>query len=68
LGKVFLQFIVNNFGYIGHNTILKGVANCQGCNKEALRIVGDMPGWKPARMFGKSVICYFNLPNLFRAS
>jgi protein TonB len=65
-GKVFLKFTVNEDGSINAITILKGIPNCQQCNEEAARVVAIMPYWKPAKMKGVPVKCYFNLPIGFR--
>jgi protein TonB len=65
-GKCFLKFIVNETGSISNVEILKGVPGCQDCDKEAIRVVKAMPSWKPAKMTGKSVKCYFNLPISFK--
>lgn len=65
-GKCFLKFVVNETGSISNVEILKGVPGCQDCDKEAIRVVKAMPAWKPAKMTGKSVKCYFNLPISFK--
>jgi protein TonB len=65
-GKCFLKFVVNESGSISNVEILKGVPGCQDCDKEAIRVVKSMPAWKAAKMTGKSVKCYFNLPISFR--
>jgi protein TonB len=65
-GKCFLKFVVNETGTISNVEILKGVPGCQDCDKEAIRVVKAMPAWKPAKMTGKSVKCYFNLPISFK--
>ncbi len=65
-GRCFLKFIVNENGEISNVEILKGVPGCGECDKEAMRVVKSMPKWKPAKMTGRSVKCYFNLPVSFR--
>jgi len=65
-GKCFLKFVVNETGNISNVEILKGVPGCPDCDKEAIRVVKAMPSWKPAKMTGKSVKCYFNLPISFK--
>ncbi len=64
-GKCFLKFVVNETGNISNVEVLKGVPGCPDCDKEAIRVVKSMPAWKPAKMTGKSVKCYFNLPISF---
>jgi protein TonB len=67
-GKCFLKFVVNENGEISNVEILKGVPGCPDCDKEAVRVVRSMPKWKPAKMTGRSVKCYFNLPVSFKIS
>jgi protein TonB len=65
-GKCFLKFVVNENGDISNVEVLKGVPGCSDCDKEAVRVVKSMPKWKPAKMTGRSVKCYFNLPVSFK--
>ncbi|MCC6369788.1 MAG: energy transducer TonB [Bacteroidia bacterium] len=65
-GKCFLKFVVNENGDISNVEILKGVPGCPDCDREAIRVVKSMPKWKPAKMTGRSVKCYFNLPFSFK--
>lgn len=65
-GKCFLKFVVNDKGEIGNVEVLKGVPGCPECDKEAVRVVKSMPKWKPAKMTGRPVNCYFNLPISFK--
>ncbi len=65
-GKCFLKFVVNETGEISNVEILKGVPGCSECDREAIRVVKAMPKWKAAKMTGKSVKCFFNLPINFK--
>lgn len=65
-GKCFLKFVVNEDGDISNVEVLKGVPGCQECDREAVRVVKSMPKWKPAKMTGRAVKCYFNLPVNFK--
>lgn len=65
-GKCFLKFIVSETGDISNVEVLKGVSGCPDCDREAVRVVKSMPKWKPAKMTGRSVKCYFTLPVSFR--
>jgi TonB family protein len=67
-GKCFLKFIINTDGSITDVTILQGIPNCEACDKEAVRVIKAMPRWKPAKLGGKPVRCYFNLPFTFKIS
>lgn len=65
-GKCFLKFVVNENGDISNVEVLKGVSGCSDCDKEAVRVVKSMPKWKAAKMTGRAVKCYFNLPISFK--
>ncbi len=65
-GKCFLKFVVNENGDISNVEVLKGVPGCGDCDKEAIRVVKSMPKWKAAKMTGRAVKCYFNLPFSFK--
>jgi len=66
-GKVFLKFVVNTEGDIKSVEVIKSSGNIQ-IDNEAIRVVNQMPKWKPAMMTGKAVSCYFNLPLNFKMS
>jgi periplasmic protein TonB len=61
--KVNLDFVVDEFGLISNITIDDKVL--YGCDKEARRVVAMMPKWRPAKLKGKPVKCYFTLPITF---
>jgi protein TonB len=61
-GKCFLKFVVGGDGAISDVQILKGVAGCPDCDKEAMRVVKSMPKWKAGKQNGRSVSVFFNLP------
>jgi len=65
-GKCYLRFVVNTDGSISDVRVLRGVAGCPECDKEATRVVKNMPNWKPGRMNGKDVKMYFTLPLGFK--
>jgi protein TonB len=65
-GKCFLKFVVNEDGSISNVEVLKGVPGCPDCDKLAVNTVKSMPSWKPAKMTGRAVKCYFNLPISFK--
>jgi len=65
-GKCFLKFVVNEDGSISNVEVLKGVPGCPDCDRLAVNTVRNMPSWKPAKMTGRSVKCYFNLPISFK--
>lgn len=65
-GRVFVKFIVSKKGKVTNVSILKGIENCQECNEEAMRVVREMPDFKPAQVNGKNVNSYYILPITFR--
>ncbi|MDQ1087649.1 M56 family metallopeptidase [Siphonobacter sp. SORGH_AS_1065] len=62
-GKVFTSFIVEKDGSITDVEIMKGIGF--GCDEEVLRIMKDMPKWKPGYHSGHAVRSRFNLPITF---
>lgn len=65
-GRVFTKFVVNETGEISNIEITKGIDGCESCNAEAIRLIKKMPFWKPAKMGGKVVKSYYNLPISFK--
>lgn len=59
-GRVFLTFIVNREGKISDIKILRDIGG--GCGQEAVRVVGNMPSWKPGKQNGRPVNVQFNMP------
>ena len=62
-GRVFINFIVETDGSITNVKILRGIGG--GCDEEAIRVVKNMPKWKPGMQRGKPVRVPFNLPVKF---
>ncbi len=58
-GKVYLHFVVEPDGSVSHVKVLRGIGG--GCDKEAIRVVKNMPKWKPGIQKGKPVRVSFNL-------
>ncbi|MBQ8521696.1 MAG: energy transducer TonB [Bacteroides sp.] len=63
-GRVIVQFVVNKDGSIVDATVARGVDPY--LDKEALRVVGQMPKWKPGKQRGKAVRVKYTLPVMFR--
>jgi protein TonB len=63
-GRVIVQFVVNSDGSIVDATVVRGVDPY--LDKEALRVIGMMPKWKPGMQRGKAVRVKFTLPVMFR--
>ncbi len=62
-GLVVVSFVVEKNGSISNVKILKGVT--PNINNEAIRVVKNMPKWKPGKQRGKSVRVTINLPIRF---
>jgi protein TonB len=54
-GKCYLRFVVDLDGGISNVVILRGVESCPQCDKEAKRLIENMPKWIPAKINGKQV-------------
>ena len=59
-GRVFVSFIVEPDGSITNPRLLRDIGG--GCGQEAIRVVKNMPRWKPGKNCGEAVRVQFNLP------
>jgi len=64
-GTCYVTFVVEKDGSITDVKVLRGVNGGPGCDKEAIRVVKAMPGWKPGKQNGREVRVQFNLPIKF---
>ena len=62
-GVVYVTFVVDKDGKIKDVKVLRGIGG--GCDEEAVRVVKNMPAWKPGKQRGKSVTVQYNLPIRF---
>jgi len=62
-GKVFVTFVINTDGKVIETRILRGVSI--EIDNEALRVVNNMPIWKPGMKDGFPVKVQYNLPMNF---
>jgi periplasmic protein TonB len=65
-GFCFLQFTVERDGSSTNLRIVRGVTDCPECDEEALRVIQNMPKWKPAKTNGEIVRYLYNLPIAFK--
>jgi hypothetical protein len=65
-GAVYLKLLIYQTGEIIEIQILKGLSGCSDCDREAIRVVKLMPKWTPAKMSGKPVNYFYNLPIRFK--
>ncbi len=63
-GRVFVSFVVEKDGSIGEVKLLRGIGG--GCDEEAMRMVKNMPKWKPGMHDGKPVRVSYQLPVFFK--
>lgn len=61
-GKCYLKFVVDTNGTISNIKVIRGLKDCPECDQEAIRLIKCMPNWKPAKLDGKIVDSYFQLP------
>ncbi|HET6557717.1 MAG TPA: TonB family protein [Prolixibacteraceae bacterium] len=59
-GKVFVSFVVNKDGKVSDAHVVQGVHPL--LDEEALRVVNDMPKWKPGKMDEKPVRVAYTMP------
>ena len=64
-GRTILRFVVNSDGSIQNIQVIKSSGDMY-LDKEAERVVGQMPKWSPGKQAGKAVRCWFTLPVMFR--
>jgi TonB family protein len=63
-GTVILRFIIDRDGNVTKPTVFKGIGG--GCDEEAIRIISNMPKWKPGKQNGKTVSVWYTLPIYFK--
>jgi TonB family protein len=64
-GKVALKFVVEKNGQLSNISLVRGIPGCTECDKEAQRVVSNMPNWKPAKNNGIIVRQWIFLPIRF---
>lgn len=62
-GTVYVTFVVEKDGSISNVKILRGIGG--GCDEEAVRVIKNMPKWKPGKQRGRPVRAQFNMPIRF---
>lgn len=65
-GDVYVQFIVSEDGNISDAKVVGEKKLGGGLEQEAIRLILEMPKWKPAQLHGKNVKAYYTLPIKFR--
>lgn len=62
-GVVYVTFVVKKDGSVSSVKTIRGIGD--GCDKEAVRVIKEMPKWEPGKQSGKAVNVQFNLPIKF---
>lgn len=63
-GRVVVKFVVDTDGKISNAVVIQGIG--AGCDEEALRVINNMPPWKPGMQEGVPVKVYYTLPIAFK--
>ncbi len=61
-GQEVVQFLVNKDGSLSQFKIINSLG--PECDKEVVRVLTEMPKWKPGKEKGKPVPVWYNLPIL----
>lgn len=59
-GKVYVTFVVEKDGSIGHVKIAREIGG--GCGAEAVRVIKSMPKWTPGKQNGRPVRTSYTIP------
>ena len=63
-GEVHLSFVVNKVGEIERVMVMNSLD--ASLDKEAIRLVQNMPAWKPGKKYGKLVNTQLAMPIVFK--
>lgn len=63
-GKVLVQFVVERDGSVSNIKVVRSVDPT--LDKEAIRVISQMPKWKPGKQRGKAVRVSYTLPIAFK--
>jgi protein TonB len=63
-GRVFVQFVVNTKGKVEKVKVVRGVD--PALDREAIRVISNLPSWKPGSQRGKAVKVSFTVPINFQ--
>ena len=63
-GNIYIAFIIGSDGAVRDARVFKGVK--ESMDREALRIINNMPNWDPGLNDGKPVASVYGLPIIFK--
>jgi len=65
-GTVYVSFIIEKDGSVSNVKLVKGISNGDNLNKEAIRVLSEMPLWVPGKQDGHPVRVQFVVPIHFK--
>ena len=65
-GTAYVSFIVEADGAVSTVKIMRGVAGDMGLNDEAVRVIKELPAWKPGSQNGHPVRVQYTIPIKFQ--
>lgn len=51
-GKCYVSFVIEEDGSVSNVKLVRGIPDCHECDKEAIRLIKEMPKWVPATRGG----------------
>ncbi len=63
-GRVFIGFVIEKDGSVSNVKVVRGIGG--GCDEEAVRVIKEMPKWKPGMQKGKPVRVSYQIPIYFK--
>lgn len=63
-GRVFVEFVISKKGKVINSRVIRSSGD-KALDAEALRVVSELPCWKPGRLKGKKVATQYVLPVTF---
>jgi protein TonB len=64
-GTVYVYFVINKEGRVSNAEVKRGVKGGPGLDKEALRVISNMPAWSVGKQNGRPAAVQFTLPVKF---
>ena len=64
-GTVYVYFVINKEGKVSNAEVRRGVKGGTGLDKEALRVIQNMPAWSIGKQNGRPASVQFTLPVKF---
>ena len=65
-GKVIVRFVVKSNGELENFEIVNGIPEGKGLEEEAIRLIQNMPKWKPGRNAGYPISEFITIPINFK--